>query len=222
MEPTGTFREEGPGQTIGDGDPSPETFATAARLVLGATSLGVDALSGWLRSGGSTRASDATVAAADAGSMSDAVLGAAVRGAQTALAIGARGADLAARGLQTAVGGTSRAVDWAMPTFLREPFDRAKERAADRIHELGMTGQEELDRARSIARAAIEDGLDAIIARFADSREVQLVIRTQSVTAAEEVVEGLRDRTAGIDDRLEIATRRLFRRSPRGSTGAGD
>jgi hypothetical protein len=199
----------------------PDSLATAARLVVGATSLGVDALASWLRSGRRPREDEPTTASTeDAASVSDTMIGAAARGVQAAVSVGSRGAELAGRGLRTAADGASKAVGWAFPTFLREPLDRARDRAADRMAELSEVGREELDRSRTIARAAIDDGLAALFARLADSRELQLVIRTQSASAAEETVDGLRSQAARFDDRLEIAARKLVGRRPKRATPA--
>jgi hypothetical protein len=104
-----------------------------------------------------------------------------------------------------------------VPDFLHEPMDRARERAAERIKSLEAAGRGELDRSRTVARAALEDGLDAIIGRLADNRELRFVIRTQSSSVAEEAVEGFRGETARIDDRLEGAARKLLRRPPKSS-----
>jgi hypothetical protein len=197
-------------------DPDPVT--TAARLVVGAASLGFDAVAGRLRAWGREPSPvtppTTTTDAADAGSLSAAVMGAAARGARAAASLGTLGADLVGRGIRTAEGATD-AVGKLVPDFLNEPIDRVRERARRRIRRLGAVGQDELDRSRAIARAALDDGLDAVFARLADSRELQFVIRAQSVTAAEEAVDGIRDQAARIDDRLEGAARRLIGRRPR-------
>jgi hypothetical protein len=190
--------------------------ANAARLVVGAASLGVDAVSSWLRarepSKSATEPAPRDVDAAS--SVVDAMMGVAVRGTRSALSLGARAAELGRRGMRT-VEGATKAVGRLLPDFMAEPMDQARDEAGRRMRRLRTTGRAELDRSRALARAALEDGLDAVFARVADSRELQFVIRTQSVTAAEEAMDGIREQTARIDDRLEGAARKLFRRHPR-------
>jgi hypothetical protein len=199
----------------------PDPVVTAARLLMGAASLGFDALTERLRAWSSEMSPDpappASPELAEAGSVADAVLGAAARGVRTASSMGARGADLASRWLQTAQDATDT-VGKLVPDFFNEPLDRARERARQRVRRLGAAGREELNRSRAIARAALNDGLDAVISRLADNRELRFVIRAQSTSAAEEAVDGLRGEAARIDDRLEGAARRLLRRRPRPPT----
>jgi hypothetical protein len=202
--------------------PEPESdAATAVRLVVGVTSLGLEAFSSRLRAWQHSRPSGEIVptptSSAESGSVADAMVGAAARGTRAAMSLGARGMALAERGLRTAEGATE-ALGRAMPGFVVRPVSRARARAADRMRRLGSTGREELERSRSVARAAMDDGLDAVVGRLADNRELRFVIRAQSVSAAEEAVDGLRGETARIDDRLEGAARRLFRRRTRPPT----
>lgn len=193
-----------------------ESLATAARLILGATSLGVDALASWLRSEARPKGDTGTTTSTEeAGTVSGMMLGVAARGVQAALVVRSRGAEFAGRGLRTATREASKVIGWAVPDFLREPLDRVRRPAVDRMRELSEVGREELDRARAIARAALDDGVDALVARLADNRELRFVIRAQSATAAEEAVGSLRGEAARIDDRLEGAARRLLRRRPR-------
>jgi hypothetical protein len=195
--------------------PEADEVANAARLVVGAASLGVDVVSSWLRAWNREPSMSATDPAPqdanEAGEVVDAMMGVAVRGTRSALSLGARGAELARRGLRSAEGAT-KAVGRFMPEFMAEPMEQARDEAGRRMRRLRTAGRAELDRSRAIARAALEDGLDAVFARVADSRELQFVIRTQSVTAAEEAVDGIREQAARIDDRLEGAARKLLRR----------
>jgi hypothetical protein len=202
--------------------PEPESdAATAVRLVVGVSSLGLEAFTSRLRSWRHSRPSDEIVptltSPSESGSVTDAMVGVAARGARAAISLGARGMALAERGLRTAEGATE-AVGRAVPGFVAGPVSRARDRAADRMRKLGATGREELERSRDVARAAMDDGLDAVVGRLADNRELRFVIRAQSVSAAEEAVDGLRGETAKIDDRLEGAARRLFRKRARPPT----
>jgi hypothetical protein len=195
----------------------PDALTTAARLVLGTASLGIEALTSrlqeWGRQAAAAEATGATTPApegeADA-SATDLAIAFAARGARTAASLGAT----AARGLRTAAGATD-VLGRLVPDFMNEPLDRTREQARRRIRRLESLGREELDRSRAIARAALDDGLDSLFARLADSRELQFVIRAQSVTAAEDAVDGIRDRASGIDDRLEAAARKLLGKQPR-------
>lgn len=194
----------------------PDALTTAARLVLGTASLGIEALTSRLQEWGNRAAAtegaaDMTLAPGGEGSATDLAIALAARGAHTAASLGALGAATAARGLRTAAGATD-VLGRLVPDFMNEPLDRTREQARRRIRQLESLGREELDRSRAVARAALDDGLDSLFARLADSRELQFVIRTQSVTAAEEAVDGIRNRTSGIDDRLETAARKLLRR----------
>jgi hypothetical protein len=198
--------------------PDPDPVTTAARLVVGTASLGFDALSerlrAWSLETSPAPAPPPSPEPAEAGSVTDAVVGAAARSVRTATSMGARGAELVTRWLQTAQDATDT-VGKVVPDFLNEPLDRARERAQQRIRRLGVIGREELNRSRAIARAALNDGLDALISRLADNRELRFVIRAQSTSAAEEAIDGLRGEAARVDDRLEGAARRLLRRRPR-------
>jgi hypothetical protein len=203
--------------------PAPEAesdAATAVRLVVGVTSLGLEAFSSrlraWQHSGPSGEMPTPT-SPVESGSVADAMVGVAARGTRAAMSLGVRGMALAERGLRTAEGATE-AIGRATPGFVVRPVSRARDRAADRMRRLGSTGREELERSRNVARAAMDDGLDAVVGRLADNRELRFVIRAQSVSAAEEAVDGLRGETARIDDRLEGAARRLFRRRTRPPT----
>lgn len=204
----------------------PEALTTAARLVLGTASLGIEAITSRLQSWGRQPAPSEPVATAtptehpeSAGSVADLAVALTARGARTAASIGARGAGVAARGLRAAEG-ASDFLGKLVPDFLNEPMEKARERASQRMRTLGAAGRDELARSQAVAREAFDDALDAVFARLADSRELQFVIRTQSVSAAEQAVDGIRNQTARIDDRMEGATRRLLRRKPRvtGST----
>jgi len=214
MGPT-TGRQDEP---LPSEEPSSDTdvVITAARLMIGTASLGLEALTSRLRTWGDqpNPADAAQPSPAEAASSSDAVVGLASRGVRAAFSLGARGAELAIRAART-TGTATEAVGRLAPDFLNEPMDQARERARKRIRRLGAAGREELDRSRTIARAALDDGLNALFARLADSRELQFVIRTQSVTAAEEAVDGIRDEAARIDDRLEGAARKLLGRRPK-------
>lgn len=198
-----------------------DVATNATRLIIGAASLGVDAVSSWLRAWNREPPRSATDPAPrstdEAGAMMDATMGVAVRGTRSALSLGARGAELARRGLRS-VEGSRKAVGRFMPEFLAEPMEQARDEAGRRMRRIRATGRAELDRSRAIARAAIDEGMDALIARLADSRELQFVIRAQSVSAAEETVDGLRGQAARIDDRLESTARRLLRRRPKPTT----
>jgi hypothetical protein len=199
----------------------PDPLIDAARLVVGATSLGLDRLASWLGSRrGPPEEADASPPVEEEPSLSDAVVGLAAQTVRTTLSFGLRAADRAGRGIRAAVGGVSGAVERATPDFLDEPIDRARERASERIRGIGETGRRELARSRALAQAAIDEGLDALFVRLAGSRELQLVIRTQTSSAAEESVDHLRDRVAGLDDRLESSTRRLLRRRPKPTTSS--
>jgi hypothetical protein len=191
----------------------PDALTTAARLVVGTASLGIEALTSRLQEWGHQPAeTERTVAATPApaleaqetGSASDLAIALAARGARATASFGAMGAAVAARGLRTAAGAT-HVLGRLVPDFMNEPLDRTRERARQRIRRLEAVGREELDRSRAIARTAVDDGLDTLFARLADSRELQFVIRSQSVTAAEEAV----------DDQLEGAARKLLRRRPK-------
>jgi hypothetical protein len=203
-------------ESLGSEKPPADAVTTGVRLVIGTASLGLEALTSRLRAlGDQPNVPDATPPSlAETASASDIVVGLASRGVRAAFSLGARGADLALRAART-TGAASETLEKLVPDFLNEPMDQARDRARERIRRLGATGKEELDRSRAIARAALEDGLDALFARLADSRELQFVIRTQSVTAAEEAVDGIRDEAARIDDRLEGAARRLLGRRPK-------
>jgi hypothetical protein len=196
----------------------PDPVVTAARLMLGAASLGLEAfgsrLKGWADEPVTGNETQETESGQDYPSVADTMLGIAAWGARTAASLEARGAELAMRGVRTAER-TTEAVGRLVPDFLNEPIDRLRERARQRFSRLGTAGREELERSRAIARDAVAQSLDALIGRLADSRELQLVIRTQSVTAGEEAVDSIRDQTARIDDRLEGAARKLLRRRPR-------
>jgi hypothetical protein len=196
----------------------PDPVVTAARLMLGAASLGLEAfgsrLKGWADEPVTGKNNPETESGQDYPSVADTMLGVAAWGARTAASLEARGAELAKRGVRTAER-TTEAVGRLVPDFLNEPIDRLRERAQQRFSRLGAAGREELERSRAIARDAVAQSLDALIGRLADSRELQLVIRTQSVTAGEEAVDSIRDQTARIDDRLEGAARKLIRRRPR-------
>jgi hypothetical protein len=198
--------------------PEPDPMTTAARLVVGATSLGFDALSAriraWSLETSPAPAPPSSPQPAEAGSVADAVVGVAARSVRTAASMGARGAEIVTRWVQTAQDATDT-VGKLVPDFLNEPIDRARERTQQRIRRLGVVGREELNRSRAIARAALNDGLDAVISRLADNRELRFVIRAQSTSAAEEAIDGLRGEAARVDDRLEGAARRLLRRRPR-------
>lgn len=198
--------------------PELDPVATAARLVVGATSLGFDALAARLRAWSSETSPvpdpPPPAEPEETDSVADAVLGAAARGVRTATSLGARGAELVIRGLHAAEGATDT-VGKLVPDFLNEPIDRVRERTQRRIRRLGAVGRDELNRSRAIARAALNDGLDAVISRLADNRELRFVIRAQSTSAAEEAIDGLRGEAARVDDRLEGAARRLLRRRPR-------
>jgi hypothetical protein len=198
--------------------PEADPVSTAVRLVVGTASLGLEAFRSRLRAWSQepVGAAIAPTASSEAGTAVDAMVGTAARGIRTAASLGARGADLARQGLRT-VGGATRSIGVVVPDFLHEPMDRARERAAERMRSLEEAGRGELDRSRAVARAALEDGLDAIIGRLADNRELRFVIRTQSTSVAEEAVEGFRGETARIDDRLEGAARKLLRRPPKSS-----
>ena len=198
--------------------PQDDPVSTAVRLVVGTASLGLEAFRSRLRAWSQepVTASTASTPAGDPGTVADAMVGTAARGIRTAASLGARGAELARQGLRT-VGGATRSIGVVVPDFLHEPMDRARERAAERIRSLESAGRGELDRSRAVARAALEDGLDAIIGRLADNRELRFVIRTQSTSVGEEAVEGFRGETARIDDRLEGAARKLLRRPPKSS-----
>lgn len=197
----------------------PDPVVTATRLLVGTASLGLEAFASRLRSLAeeppvTEPGTHTTEADREEPSVADMMVGIAARGARGAVSLGARGAGLAVRGMRRAEG-TTQAVGGLVPDFLNEPIDRVRERARQRIRRLGDVGREELERSRAIARDALDEGLDALIRRLADSRELQLVIRTQSVTAGEEAVGSIRDQTARIDDRLEEAARKLLRRRPR-------
>lgn len=199
----------------------PDALTTAARLVLGTASLGIEALSSRLQEWGhNPPPSETTVTTTPAseaeasGSATDLGIALAARGARTAASLGALGAAIAARGLRTASGATD-VLGRLVPDFLTEPMENARERASQGISRLRAAGRDELDRSQAVARDALDDVLDAVFARVADSRELQFVIRTQSVTAAEEAVDGIRDRASRIDDQLEGAARKLLRRRPK-------
>jgi hypothetical protein len=200
----------------------PDALTTAARLVVGTASLGIEALTSRLQEWGGQQpaARETTVATKPApegeesGSATDVAIALAARGARTAASLGALGAATAARGLRTAAGATD-VLGRLVPDFLTEPLERARERASKEVRRLGAVGRDELDRSQAVAREALDDAMDAVFARVADSRELQFVIRTQSVTAAEQAVDGIRDQTARIDDRLEGAARKLLRRRSR-------
>jgi hypothetical protein len=199
--------------------PEGDAVTTAARLVLGTVSLGMEALGSRLQARGRpTPASEETgsvpSSAEATGSAADVMVALAARGARTAASVGVRGAELATRGLRRAAGATD-VLARLVPDFLNEPLDQARERARERIRRLGAAGHDELARSRAIARDALDDGLESLIGRLADSRELQLVIRTQSVTAGEQAVDSMRSQTARVDDRLEGAARKLLRRPPR-------
>jgi hypothetical protein len=198
--------------------PEGDALTTATRLVLGTLSLGMEALGSSLqaRSRRPPASEEAGAVPSDpdaAGSAVDVMVALAARSARTAASVGVRGAELAARGLRRA-GGTTEVLAKLVPDFLNEPLDQARERARERIRRLGAAGHDELAQSRAIARNALDDGLEALIGRLADSRELQLVIRTQSVTAGEQAVDSVRSQTARIDDRLEGAARKLLRRPP--------
>jgi hypothetical protein len=200
----------------------PDTLTTAARLVLGTASLGVEALTSrlqeWGRQPAETEATGATTPAPEGQadvSATDLAIAFAARGARTAASLGAT----AARGLRSAAGATD-VLGRLVPDFMNEPLDRTREQARRRIRQLESLGREELDRSRAIARAALDDGLGSLFARLADSRELQFVIRAQSVTAAEDAVDGIRDRTSRIDDQLEAAARKLLGRQTKPSATA--
>jgi hypothetical protein len=194
--------------------PEPDPVSTAVRLVVGTASLGLEAFRSRLRAWGQEPGDVSPTPSDEAGTVGDAMVGGAARGVRAAASLGVRGAELAREGLR-AVGGTTRAFRFVVPDFLQEPMDRARDRARERIRRLEVAGREELERSRAVARDALDEGLDAIIGRLADSRELQLVIRTQSVTAGEEAVGAVRDQAARIDDRLEGTARRILRRRPR-------
>jgi hypothetical protein len=198
-----------------------ESFVDAARLVVGATSLGLDSLASWLGSRrGPREEADASPPVEEEPSLSDAMVGLAAQTVRTTLSFGLRAADRAGRGIRAAAGGASSVLGRAAPDFLDEPIDRARERASERIRGIGETGRRELARSRALAQAAIDEGLDALFARLADSRELQLVIRAQTSIAAEESVDQVRDRMAGLDDRLEGTARRLVRRRSKRPAGS--
>jgi hypothetical protein len=191
----------------------PDVVTTAARLMVGAASLGLDGVRALLG------APDVKTVDLEAGhrssgpqSVSEAVVGLAARGVPAAVSAGKRGAAFARRGARTTADVTSRAIRWATPTFMREPLDRAKDRAVDGFRGLSDRGLEEFDRSRLVTRAVIDEVLDGVFARLAESRELQLVIRAQSVGAAEEGVHSLRDKVAGLDNTMERSARRLIRR----------
>jgi hypothetical protein len=191
--------------------PEQEPVATAARLVLGLASIGWDTVGSRLRA---QTGQKEVQGPASTPSLADTMVGIAARGAQAATAFLAKGADLAARGARSAEGATQLA-GRLVPDFLNEPMDQARERLRLRLRRLGAVGREEIDRSRELAQEALDEGIDKLVGRLADSRELQLVIRTQSVTAGEEAVDSIRDQTARIDDRLESRARRLLRRPPR-------
>lgn len=189
-----------------------EPMATAARLLLGMASIGWDTIGARLKVQPSQ--DEAAAPASSTPSLVDTMVGIAARGARAASSLLAGGADLAARGARSAEGATQLA-GRLVPDFLNEPIDQARERARVRLRRIGAVGREEIERSRELAQEALDRGLDNIVGRLADSRELQLVIRTQSVTAGEEAVDSIRDQTARIDDRLESKARRLLRRPPR-------
>jgi hypothetical protein len=188
-----------------------EPVATAARILLGLASLGLDTIGSRLRA---EKGQEEPAELASTPSLADTMVGLASRSAQAASSFMARGADVAARGARSAQGATQIA-GRLVPDFLNEPIDQARERLRLRLRRLGAVGREEIRRSRELAQEALDEGLDTLVGRLADSRELQLVIRTQSVTAGEEAVDSIRDQTARIDDRLESKARRLFRRPPR-------
>ena len=191
--------------------PEPEPAATAARLLLGLASIGWDAIAARLRT---QRGQEEVAGPTSTPTLADTVVGIAARSAQAASSFLARGADLASRGARSAEGAT-QLVGRLVPDFLNEPIDQARERVRARLRRIGAVGREEIGRSRELAEKALDEGLDNLVGRLADSRELQLVIRTQSVTAGEEAVDSIRDQTARIDDRLESKARRLLRRPPR-------
>ena len=191
--------------------PEEEPAATAARILLGLASLGWDTIGSRLRT---QTGQEEPEGAASTPSLADTMVGLAARGAQAASSFMAKGADLAAKGARSAEGATHLA-GRLVPDFLNEPMDQARERLRLRLRRLGAVGREEIQRSRELAQEALDEGLDKLVGRLADSRELQLVIRTQSVTAGEEAVDSIRDQTARIDDRLESKARRLLRRPPR-------
>lgn len=191
--------------------PEREPVATAARLTLGLASIGWDTISSRLRVQTGQQEPEGPTSTP---TLADTVVGIAARGAQAASSFLARGADLAARGARSAEGATHFA-GRLVPDFLNEPLDQARERVRLRLKRLGTVGRDEITRSRELAQEALDEGLDRLVGRLADSRELQLVIRTQSVTAGEEAVDSIRDQTARIDDRLESKARRLLRRRPR-------
>jgi hypothetical protein len=206
---------------IGEGkedqpESTPQPGATAARILLGLASLGWDTIGTRLR----TQKGQEEPAGPDSTpSLADTMVGLAARGAQAASSFMARGADLAARGARSAE--SARQLGGRLvPDFLNEPIDQARERLRLRLRRLGAVGREEIERSRELAQEAIDEGLDKLVGKLADSRNLQLVIRTQSVTAGEEAVDSIRDQTARIDDKLESSARRLLRRPPRPQASA--
>jgi hypothetical protein len=63
--------------------------------------------------------------------------------------------------------------------------------------------------------------LERVVAHIASSDEVRAALQRQSESMAGEVADGLRDRTATVDDRLERTARRLLRRRARAVVVAG-
>jgi hypothetical protein len=192
-------------------DPEQEPVATAARILLGLASLGWDTIGSRLRA---QSGQEEPAEPASTPSLADTMVGIAARSAQTASSFMSRGADLAARGARSAEGAAQLA-GRLVPDFLNEPIDQARERLRLRLRRLGAVGRDEIQRSRELAQEALDEGLDNLVGKLADSRNLQLVIRTQSVTAGEEAVDSIRDQTVRIDDRLESKARRLLRRPPR-------
>ncbi len=167
-----------------DGAAEADPVTTAVRLALGTASLSVEALATRLRAWGREASPTVRFPAGGDGSVADAVIGMAARGARRAASLGVRGAGAVRTGLRRAEGATG-VLGRLVPTFLDEPIDRARDRARRRLERLEADGREEMDRSRTVARNALNEGLDAVLTRLANSRELHFVVRTQGTSPPE-------------------------------------
>jgi hypothetical protein len=204
--------------------PSPElpasdadVLTTAARLLVGSASLGLEAVKARLQS---LAAEESRARAGEedgdhpAGSATDTMIGAATKGARTVGSVASIGAGFARRGLKIA-GGVTETVGRMVPGFLSEPAAQVRRRARERMGEVRSAGRDELARARNMARSLVDETLDSLIERLAEDPAVREAIRTQSTSAVEDAVDDVRNRAAVMDDRIETLARRLLRRRPR-------
>ncbi len=197
--------------------PDTDVLATAARILVGTASLGLEAVKARLQALGTE---DARARAEEEGgerpaeSAADTMIGAATKGARTVGSVASIGAGVARRGLRVA-GDVTETVGRMVPGFLSEPAAQVRRRARERIGALGTAGRDELARSRQMARSLVDQTVDSLIERMADDPAVREAIRTQSTSAVEDAVDDVRNRAAGMDDRIETLARRLLRRRPR-------